>query len=62
MSMGMRGIFLTVFRWVWVTGSISLFLIICFAAVVIPMPMGKKKISKDEIILGRYESICGYQK
>jgi hypothetical protein len=46
-----RGARLTLFQWMWLAGSFFLVLIICLAAVLIPMRMGEKKISQDEIYL-----------
>jgi ABC-2 type transport system permease protein len=46
---GIRGTTLTVFQWIWLIGSLILVLIICIAAVLIPIRLGEKKISKDEI-------------
>jgi ABC-2 type transport system permease protein len=49
---GIRGVNLTLFQWIWLVGSFFLVLIICLAAVLIPMRLGEKKISQDEIVLG----------
>jgi ABC-2 type transport system permease protein len=48
---GIRGAHLTLFQWVWLGGSFFLVFIICLATVLIPMRMGEKKISQDEIFL-----------
>jgi ABC-2 type transport system permease protein len=50
---GIRGTHLGALQWIWLVGSFFLVLILCLAAVVIPMRMGEKKISQDEIYLGR---------
>ena len=49
---GIRGVDLTLFQWIGSVGSFFLVLIICLAAVLIPMRLGEKKISQDEIVLG----------
>jgi ABC-2 type transport system permease protein len=49
---GIRGVDLTLFQWIGLVGSFFLVLIICLAAVLIPMRLGEKKISQDEIVLG----------
>lgn len=49
---GIRGAHLKLFQWMWLAGSFFLVFIICLAAVLIPMRMGEKKISQDEIVLG----------
>jgi hypothetical protein len=36
---------------VWLGGSFFLVFIICLATVLIPMRMGEKKISQDELVL-----------
>jgi ABC-2 type transport system permease protein len=50
---GIRGVGLSVLQWLWLVGSFLLVLMICLAAVLIPMRLGGKKISQDEIYSGR---------
>ena len=50
---GIRGAHLTVFQWIWLVGSFAIVLILCVAAVLIPMRLGEKKISQEEVYSGR---------
>ena len=50
---GVRGIGLTIFQWIWLVGSFAIVLTICIAAVVVPMRLGEKKISQEELYSGR---------
>jgi ABC-2 type transport system permease protein len=50
---GIRGRSLNTFQWIWLIGSFAIVLVICVAAILIPMRLGEKKISQDEIYLGR---------
>ena len=45
---GIRGVGLGMLQWLWLVGSFSIVLVLCGAAVVIPMRMGAKRISRDE--------------
>jgi ABC-2 type transport system permease protein len=46
---GIRGVALSLFQWLWLVGSFSIVLALCTGAVVIPMRLGAKKISEDEL-------------
>ena len=48
---GIRGVGLSLLQWLWLVGSFSVVLALCGAAVVIPMRLGAKKISHDELFL-----------
>lgn len=50
---GIRGRSLSTFQWIWLIGSFAIVLVICVAAILIPMRLGEKKISQDEIYSGR---------
>jgi ABC-2 type transport system permease protein len=50
---GIRGVPLTVYRWIWLVGSFAIALGLCLAAVLIPMRLGEKKILQDELIPNR---------
>jgi ABC-2 type transport system permease protein len=50
---GIRGRSLNTFQWIWLIGSFAIVLVICVAAILIPMRLGEKKISQDEIYSGR---------
>jgi ABC-2 type transport system permease protein len=49
---GILGFNPTPLQWIWLVASFSVVLFLCGVAVVIPMRMGEKKISQDEIYLG----------
>jgi ABC-2 type transport system permease protein len=49
---GFRGARLNPFQWVWLVGSFSMVLAICLTAIFLPMRLGEKKISEDELELG----------
>jgi hypothetical protein len=49
---GILGFNPTLLQWIWLAASFSVVLFLCGVAVVIPMRMGEKKISQDEICLG----------
>ena len=49
---GIRGVGLSVFQWLWLVGSFFVVLALCAAAVVIPMRLGAKRISQDELFSG----------
>jgi ABC-2 type transport system permease protein len=49
---GILGFNPTPLQWIWLAASFSVVLFLCGVAVVIPMRLGEKKISKDEIYLG----------
>jgi ABC-2 type transport system permease protein len=49
---GILGFNPTPLQWIWLAASFSVVLFLCGVAVVIPMRMGEKKISQDEIYLG----------
>ena len=40
---------LTVFEWIWVTGSFVLVFVLSIAAIVIPMKFGEKKLSELQV-------------
>jgi len=44
-----RGVGLTGIQWLWLVGSFCFVLALCLMAVVIPMRLGEKKISEDEL-------------
>jgi len=48
---GIREMGLSPFQWLWLVGSFSIVLVLCAGAVVIPMRLGAKKISQDELFL-----------
>ena len=48
---GIRGVGLSLLQWLWLVGSFSIILALCAGAVVIPMRLGAKKISYDELFL-----------
>ena len=50
---GIRRVGLNTFQWIWLVGSFSFVLFLCLLAVVIPMRLGEKKISQDELFSGR---------
>jgi len=50
---GIRGTQLGVLQWIWLVGSFAVVLALCVAAVLIPIRLGEKRISQDELILGR---------
>ena len=50
---GIRRVGLSTFQWIWLVGSFSFVLFFCLLAVVIPMRLGEKKISQDELFSGR---------
>jgi ABC-2 type transport system permease protein len=50
---GIRGVGLNAFQWMWLVGSFSFVLFLCLIATVIPMRLGEKKISRDEMFYGR---------
>ena len=47
---GIRGVGLNAFQWVWLVGSFAVVLVLCTAAVVIPMRLGEKKIMQDDMM------------
>ena len=51
---GILGFNPTPLQWIWLAASFSVVLFLFGVAVVIPMRMGEKKISQDEILLGQY--------
>ena len=59
---GIRGRSLNAFQWIWMFGSFAIVLGLCMAAIWVPMRLGEKKISQDEILLGQYASTHNYQK
>ena len=46
---GIRDVGLNLFQWLWLIGSFTIALALCAGAVVIPMRLGAKKISEDEL-------------
>jgi ABC-2 type transport system permease protein len=46
---GIRGTSLKGFQWLWLLGSFSFVLILCVVAVVIPLRLGERKISRYEL-------------
>ena len=50
---GIRGVGLNAFQWIWLVGSFAIVLVLCVAAVFIPMRLGEKKISQEEVYSGR---------
>jgi ABC-2 type transport system permease protein len=50
---GIRGVGLNALQWMWLVGSFSFVLFLCLIATVIPMRLGEKKISQDEMFYGR---------
>jgi hypothetical protein len=59
---GILGFNPTPLQWIWLAASFSVVLFLCGVAVVIPMRMGEKKISQDEILLGQYASTRNHPK
>jgi len=53
---GIREIGLSLFQWLWLVGSFTIVLALCAGAVVIPMRLGAKKISEDELYPSRLSS------
>jgi ABC-2 type transport system permease protein len=52
----------TPFQWIWLAASFTVVLFLCGLAVVVPMRMGEKNISQDEILLGEYVSTRRHRK
>ena len=53
---GIRGVGLSMVQWLWLVGSFSIVLALCVGAVAIPMRLGAKKISEDELYPSRLSS------
>jgi ABC-2 type transport system permease protein len=59
---GILGFNPTPLQWIWLIGSFAIVLVLCMAAVVVPMRLGEKIISRDEILLGQHASTRHHQK
>jgi ABC-2 type transport system permease protein len=59
---GIHGRSLNAFQWIWLFGSFAIVLGLCITAIWVPMRLGEKKISQDEILLSEYASTTNHQK
>jgi ABC-2 type transport system permease protein len=50
---GFRGTRLNPFQWIWLLGSFSIVLALCLTAIFLPMRLGERKISQDELSWNR---------